>query len=92
MNAFECVVSGDMVEKGKPDPEIYNTCISNIGLLPKECLVLEDSLNGVISGIAAGCYVCAIPSECTEGENFSKATFIAKSLNDEKIKNFIIKQ
>lgn len=88
-NKFEFVVSGDLVSRGKPDPEIYNRCIEKIKLSPTECLVLEDSLNGVRAGIAAGCFVCAIPSEFTHEEDFSSATFIAESLADEKIKNFI---
>jgi beta-phosphoglucomutase-like phosphatase (HAD superfamily) len=42
--------------------------------------VLEDSLNGVLAGKKAGCYVIAVPSEYTKQENFDKADFTADDL------------
>lgn len=90
-NAFEFIISGDMVSKGKPDPEIYNRCIADLGLSPAECLVLEDSLNGIKSGCAAGCHTCAIPSEYASEEDFSAATIICSSLNEKAIQDFIFK-
>jgi len=89
-DAFEFIVSGDMVEKGKPNPEIYNLCISRLGVSASECLVLEDSLNGIKSGIAACCHACAIPSEHTRGEDFSVATLVAGSLKDQAIREVIL--
>jgi len=89
-DAFEFVISGDMAKKGKPDPEIYNLCVSRIGEPASECLVLEDSLNGIKSGIAAGCHTCAIPSEYTRDEDFSIATILSDSLKDKTIKDFIL--
>lgn len=88
---FEFIVSGDMVEKGKPDPEIYQRCLSLLKLKGEECLVLEDSLNGVKAGIAAGCKTCAIPTEHTQHEDFSKTDLIATSLADKKIKDYILR-
>ena len=90
-NTLEFIVSGDEVEKGKPDPEIYNKCIEQLGVLPSDCLILEDSLNGIRAGVSAGCYTCAIPSEYTKDENFSLATMVCDSLGDQAIKDFIIK-
>ena len=86
---FEFIISGDIITKGKPDPEIYNTCIKKLGLNPKECLVLEDSLNGVKAANFAGCSVCAIPSEYTVHEDFSKADLICESLADPKLLKYI---
>ena len=90
-NAFEFIVSGDMIEKGKPNPEIYNRCVSQLDASASECLVLEDSLNGIKAGFGAGCNTCAIPSEYTKNEDFSTATLVCDSLKDEAIKNFILK-
>jgi beta-phosphoglucomutase-like phosphatase (HAD superfamily) len=42
--------------------------------------VLEDSLNGVVAGKGAGCYVIAVPSEYTKQENFDSADFVADDL------------
>lgn len=89
-NAFEFIISGDMVSKGKPDPEIYNKCVDRLGVSASDCLVLEDSLNGIKAGIASGCHACAIPSEYTKQEDFSIATLVCKSLEDQAIKDFIL--
>lgn len=89
-NEFEFVVSGDMVEKGKPDPEIYNKCLEKLNLSSEECLVLEDSLNGIRAGSAAGCKTCAIPSLFTNHENFSVASIVAGDLGDQIIKDFVV--
>ncbi|MEK7464227.1 MAG: HAD family phosphatase [Patescibacteria group bacterium] len=87
---FEFIISGDMAKNGKPDPEIYNLCVAGLELLPEECLVLEDSLNGVKAAISAECKVCAIPSEYTKSEDFSKADLICSSLVDNRLKEFIL--
>jgi len=86
---FECIVSGDEVKRGKPDPEIYATCVRQLALPPQSCLVLEDSLNGVTSGNSAGCHTCAIPSVYTKHEDFSSATLLANSLSDQRLLNFL---
>jgi HAD superfamily hydrolase (TIGR01509 family) len=89
-NEFEFIVTGDMVQKGKPDPELYNLCVLKLGILPEESLVLEDSLNGVKAGLSAGCKVGVIPSEYTKSEDFSSAHIICDSLGDRKLKEFIL--
>lgn len=86
---FEFVVSGDMVSKGKPDPEIYNKCLENFGLIPGKCLVMEDSLNGIKSGVSAGCFTCAVPSVFTKHEDFSQADMVVSALDDKKVFDFI---
>lgn len=86
---FKIIISGDVLEKGKPDPEIYNTCITKLDLKSEECLVLEDSLNGIKSGNAAGCITCAIPSKYTEHEDFSSANLTVERLNDQEIVDFL---
>ena len=58
---FSAVVCGDMVENGKPDPEIYLTAASALGLPPEECAAFEDSPNGIRAAHAAGCFAVMIP-------------------------------
>lgn len=89
-NEFEFIVSGDMVAKGKPDPEIYNKCLEKLNLNGDECLVLEDSLNGIRAGNAAGCYTCAVPSLFTNHQDFSTATLRAETLGDQSIKDLLM--
>ena len=58
---FETVTFGEDVERGKPDPEIYLLACERVGFAPEECAVVEDSRNGCVSGITAGCHVFAVP-------------------------------
>lgn len=57
---FETLVTAEDVRRGKPDPEPYLLAAARLGLEPGRCVVLEDSLNGVRSGRAAGCRVVAL--------------------------------
>lgn len=59
------IVAGDDVKKGKPDPESYLLAAEKLGVSPEECLVLEDSVNGVKSALAAGMNVIAIATPFT---------------------------
>lgn len=54
-------ITGDMIQRSKPDPEPYLRAAGLAGVDPAECLVLEDSLNGLRSGRAAGCVVGMVP-------------------------------
>ena len=55
------LVTGDMVEKGKPDPEIFVRAAQALKLPPKNCLVLEDSPHGILAAYKAGCLPMMIP-------------------------------
>ena len=61
LGPFAVTVAGDEVRHGKPHPEPYLTAASALGVDPARCVVLEDSLAGVLSGEAAGCAVLAVP-------------------------------
>ena len=58
---FETVTCGEDVVHGKPDPEMYLLVCERAGFAPEECAVVEDSRNGCVSGITAGCHVFAVP-------------------------------
>jgi len=58
---FETVTCGEDVVHGKPDPEMYLLACERAGFAPEECAVVEDSRNGCVSGITAGCRVFAVP-------------------------------
>ena len=51
---FDRIITGDDVKKGKPDPEPYLKAAKELGVRPEECVVVEDSINGVKSAKAAG--------------------------------------
>ena len=58
---FETVTCNEDTLNGKPDPEIYLLACERAGFAPEECAVVEDSRNGCVSGITAGCHVFAVP-------------------------------
>lgn len=58
---FDRITSADEVELGKPHPAVFLKCAEQLGSKPMECVVLEDSVNGVIAGKAARMKVIAIP-------------------------------
>ena len=58
---FGVKVTGDRVEKGKPDPETYRTATAELGVDPASSWALEDSTHGVRSALAAGLRVFQIP-------------------------------
>jgi HAD superfamily hydrolase (TIGR01509 family) len=66
-DSFDVCVYGNMAAKSKPDPEIYLEAVKWLGRLPEECLVLEDSPNGILSGFQAGCPVIMIPDGIEPG-------------------------
>jgi len=76
---FHSVKSAQHLKHGKPHPEVYLACAEGLGCLPSRCLVIEDSVNGLISGMAAGMKVIAIPDEV----NYSKLQW---SLAEQKVK------
>ena len=51
---FKIILSGDDIKKPKPDPEIFQVARKSLGLKSSECLVVEDSENGIRSAKAAG--------------------------------------
>ena len=58
---FDGIVTGDEIERGKPDPDIYLRAAKKLGIGADACLVIEDALSGIAAGKAAGMRVAAIP-------------------------------
>jgi len=58
---FDVVVSGDKIKKGKPEPDIFLTALAELGVGAEECLVLEDSYNGITAAHRAGIRSVMIP-------------------------------
>ena len=58
---FDVIVDGSMVKHSKPDPEIFLLAADQLGVDIKNCMILEDSINGVKAGIASGAMTVMIP-------------------------------
>ena len=61
LELFDAVVSGQEVQRGKPEPDIFLLAARQLGCAPEDCYVFEDGVNGVRAGIAAGCATVMIP-------------------------------
>ena len=59
--AFDTIVGSDDIRMSKPDPEVFQIAARRIGCDPSECLVFEDSVNGIRAAHAAGCVPVLIP-------------------------------
>lgn len=80
--AFEFVHAGDVVSKKKPDPEIYHLATKSLGLDPKDCVVIEDSRNGLLASTGAGYPTLITTSTYTVEEDFTEATRVVPELGD----------
>jgi HAD superfamily hydrolase (TIGR01509 family) len=83
-NFFDVIVTGDEVEHGKPEPDIYLRTAEKLKVLPDGCLVVEDSLSGIAAGKAAKMRVAAIPDRrfVDPGEYKRHADYLLESLDD----------
>lgn len=69
---FDQIISATMVKEGKPSPDIYQYACEQLGLLPEECIAVEDSPNGVMSAYRAGCKVVMVPDQTEPDEELQK--------------------
>jgi HAD superfamily hydrolase (TIGR01509 family) len=60
-DAFDTVVSGDMVAEGKPAPDCYLLAAETLGVDPRRSVAIEDSEYGVAAAVAAGMATIAVP-------------------------------
>jgi HAD superfamily hydrolase (TIGR01509 family) len=77
---FDAILTSEDFERSKPDPDCYLKAAQRFGIDAKDCVVFEDSFNGLKSGRAAGMYVVGLATTNTAGD--------IKSLCDKVIDNF----
>ena len=80
---FDIILAGDMVSKKKPDPEIYNLALQKLHLQPSDCVVVEDSLNGLLAAKSANLRCVITTNGYTQNEVFTNADLIVPELGDE---------
>eukprot|EP00178_Gracilaria_changii_P008988 TRINITY_DN2673_c0_g1_i1.p1 TRINITY_DN2673_c0_g1~~TRINITY_DN2673_c0_g1_i1.p1 ORF type:complete len:312 (+),score=46.52 TRINITY_DN2673_c0_g1_i1:247-1182(+) len=78
------VFAGDIVERKKPSPDVYNLAAEKLKLNPSDVCVIEDSYIGVQAARAAGMPVVVTKSTYTKDEDFSDAQKVLNSLEDPK--------
>ncbi len=82
---FSYIISGEDIKISKPNPEIFILCAARLGVPAEECIVLEDSPNGVRAAHAAGMRAVMIPNMCPPTDELRALAYkIYPSLNDVK--------
>jgi len=79
---FEFVLAGDIVSRKKPDPEIYDLAKQRLDLPPSDCIVIEDSRNGLLAAVGAGLPCFITTSTYTGDEDFSESIGVVPELGD----------
>lgn len=83
LHQFDAIITAEDVENGKPQPDCYLQACRRLNVSPTECLVLEDSNNGIRAGYHAGCQTVMIPDLLPpELEVQAMANHIVASLTD----------
>lgn len=70
---FHEQISGDELQHSKPDPEIFLLAAKLSGEDKKNCMVIEDSTNGIKAANNAGIFVCGFKSPHSIGQDYSTA-------------------
>ncbi|MCI5073894.1 HAD-IA family hydrolase [Oricola sp.] len=79
---FRSVRTGEDTPRKKPDPEVYRLVLADLGFPPEDCLVFEDSANGLRAAKAAGAPTVITPSIYTAEDDFAGADYIFKNLDE----------
>ena len=92
MAKFAGVFAGDMVKAKKPAPDIYNLAVERLNLDPADCIVVEDSRNGLLAAVAAGMTCIITFNDLTKDEDFSEAAMVLSSLGDPGVEEAVVVQ
>lgn len=79
---FDKIVSGDSVEHSKPDPEIFNLTLKELGILPSQAMVIEDSMNGTIAAEGAHIKTIGFLNPNSGNQDLSRACVLIESFKD----------
>ena len=71
---FSVIVTGDMVEHSKPQPDIYLKACEELGVAPKECFAIEDSPNGIRAAHWAGMKPIMVPDMIAPNDEMKSIT------------------
>lgn len=79
---FDCIAAGDIVPAKKPAPDIFDYCLEQLDLDADQCLVFEDSANGVLSSIGANLTTVVTLNNYTQHDDFSGAVAVLNHLGE----------
>jgi len=79
---FDVLVSGDQVQRSKPEPDIFLYAAQQMGVQPKNCLVIEDSANGIAAALKANMKSIGFSNPSSGKQDLSQADFVVGCLAD----------
>jgi HAD superfamily hydrolase (TIGR01509 family) len=80
LGPFDVLVSSEDIEAlGKPEPDVYEHAAVELGLEPGDCVVVEDSANGVLAAVRAGAFTVAVRQAHNADADLSPADRIVES-------------
>lgn len=80
---FDCIVTGDMIENGKPNPDIFLYATQYLNISPENSVVIEDSINGINASINGNIRAIMIPDLVEPNKEIrSKCFKILQNLNE----------
>lgn len=85
--SIDLLITGSDISKGKPNPEIFLLAAKRLKVYPKECLVIEDSKNGVEAAKSAE--MLCVAKDAGTKQNLAKADIVIKSLIEIDTNNLI---
>lgn len=77
---FTSILSGGELPESKPNPAIYLISAERLGVAPADCLVIEDTTNGILAAKRAGMYCVAYRNPNSGKQDLSEADEIVDSL------------
>lgn len=82
--------SGADLKQSKPHPEIFIKAAAHTGFLKRECMVIEDSANGIKAAYDAGIYCVGFKSPHSLGQDYSNADLVISDFKDIRFKKALV--
>jgi HAD superfamily hydrolase (TIGR01509 family) len=82
MQWFDVIAAGDIVPAKKPAPDIYFYALRELDLTPDQCIVFEDSNNGLHASRGAGLRTIIAINGYTRGQDFTGASLVLDQLGE----------
>ena len=79
---FKAKISGADLKESKPNPEIFIKAAKLSGFNKSECVVIEDSTNGITASKSAGIYCTGFNSPNSKNQNYDKADLVVSNFNE----------
>ena len=86
---MEGYVDGNAIDNGKPAPDIFLKAAEKLNLEAKECVIIEDSENGVIGAHRAGAKVVGFNRAQSESQDLSQADLVIEEYNQENLQKIL---